>query len=194
MRCLSPHSNYSIQVFEGQEQIMMDARGFSQTITVKKPVVANFETSGLTEYELEAALMSFNFSGIPDGVNPLTRVAVFDTDLYIEQQLAADEELDKEFLNELRERMENRLRKLQARHPSEFIIVDPPAHEIPWPTYDEDSVEEILAARERFRFSPQAIRLYELENKGRTEIIEHMTALEEAAADEGGDRILVTAS
>ena len=194
MRCLSPHSNYSIQVFEGQEQIMMDARGFSQTITIKKPVVANFETSGLTEYELEAALMNFNFSGIPEGVNPLTRVAVFDTDLYIEQQLAADEELDAEFLRELRERMENRLRKLQERHPSEFIIVDPPAHELPWPSYDEDSVEEILAAQERFRFSPQAIRLYELENKGRTEIIEAMTALEEAAAGEGGDRILVTAS
>jgi hypothetical protein len=193
MRCLSPHSKYSIQVFEGQEDVLMIDGKHAKNVVTRKPVIADFEASGITEYEMEAALLSFNFSGIPDGVNPLTRIAVFDTDLYIEQLANADEELDRAELEEFRTRMENKLRKLQSKHPGEFIIVDPPAHDKPWPSYDEDSVEEILSAQERFRFSPEAIRLYELENAGRSEIIERMTALEEAAA-EGGDKILVTAS
>ncbi len=185
MRCLSPHSNYSIQVFEGKETVMMEARGHAYREVTKEPVIANFEQTGLTEYEILEALEHFNFSGVPEGINPLSRIAVFDTDLYIEQKSNMDEDLDKEELAELRVRIENRLRKLQTKHPSEFIIVDPPRHFAPWPSYDEDSVEEILAARERFGFSPEAVRLYEVENKNRDEIIDAMTALENETASTG---------
>lgn len=185
MRCLSPHSNYSIQVFEGKETVMMEARGHAYREVTKEPVIANFEQSGLTEYEILAALESFNFSGVPEGVNPLTRISVFDTDLYIEQMIVKDEDLDREELEELRVRIENRLRKLQARHPAEFIIVDPPLHAAPWPSYDSDSVEEILAARERFGFSPEAVRLYEVENQNREKVITAMLELELANVSEG---------
>jgi hypothetical protein len=82
MRCISPYSGYSITVFEGNEQIVVDARGYAQTVVLEKPVIANFERSGLLDNEIEAALTSFTFAGLPEGINPLTRIAVFDTEAY----------------------------------------------------------------------------------------------------------------
>lgn len=172
MRCISPHARYSIQVLEGKEQIGLDARGTMHSVQLREPVVANFEQGGLTEWEIESALLSFNFSGVPDGVNPLTRVSVFDTEAYV-QRFDADER------DARLEAIDKRLRELQERHPSEFVIVEKPAAQKPWPSYDSDTPSEIVALQKRTGISPEAIRLYEHENGGRQAIIELMTAIEE---------------
>lgn len=172
MRCLSPHSNYSIQVFEGEEQVIVDARGFAQSHVLKKPIVADFRQGGLLDHEIEAALEFFNFSGLPDGVNPLTRVSSFDTEAYAETIPAARRD---EMLVQINER----LRELQARHPGEFIIVEQPVKERPWPSYDETAVEDILKLQEVLRMRPEDIRLYEIENANRPEVVAAMLALED---------------
>lgn len=172
MRCISPHGRYSIQVFEGQSRVGVDAAGVMHSVELSKPVVADFEQGGLTEWEIEAALMSFNFAGVPDGVNPLTRVSVFDTEAYAQRFPEDERELKQAAIDK-------RLRELQERHPSEFVIVEKPAVGKPWPSYDTDTIEEIVGFQKRLGISPEAIRLYEHENQGRQAVIDVMTAIEE---------------
>jgi hypothetical protein len=171
MRCLSPHTQYSIQVIEGNEQVVVDARGYAQSITLNKPVIANFQQGGLLDYEIEAALEYFNFSGLPEGVNPLTRIATFDTEGYVER-------FPQDQRDEMLIQIDARLRELQERHPGEFIIVEPPQVAKPWPSYDKDSVEDVLKFQERLQINPETIRLYESENQNRQKIIDAMFALE----------------
>lgn len=177
MRCLSPHQSYSIQVIEGQEQIVVDARGYAMTHTLGKPVIANFDRSGLLDHEIEAALTNFNFSGLPEGVNPLTRISVFDTEAYCEQ-------FPKDKRDELQVQIDQRLRELQERHPSEFIIVESPVAAKPWGSYDEDTIEDIVKFQERLEIEPELIRLYESDNQKREEIIEAMFRIESPEAAE----------
>lgn len=180
MRCLSPHSRYSIQVIEGQEQVVTDARGYAQTVVLHKPVIADFDRMGLLDYEIEAALEKFNFSGLPEGVNPLTRIAAFDSEAYCErfpEKAAAGTPTRDEMLVQI----DARLRDLQVQNPNEFIIVEPPEAPRPWPSYDEDSVEDILKFQERLQIPAQTIRLYELENQNRDEIVKAMLAIEDPA-------------
>lgn len=170
MRCLSPFANYSIQIFEGQEQLEVDARGFGATRVVKQPVIANFERLGLLDYEEAEVLMKFNFSGIPEGVNPLSRVSCFDTEGYVQRYPAKERD-------EMLIQIDQRLREKQEMFPTQFIIVDTPAAAKPWPSYDDDGVEDVLKLQERLRVDPTLIRKYEEENKKREEIIEQMLAL-----------------
>lgn len=172
MRALSPHTNYSLQVFEGNEQIVMDARGYAQTVTLAKPVIADFDQGGLLDHEIEEALMHFNFAGLPEGVNPLTRISVFDTEAYVLTKPVAGRD-------ELLVQIDARLRELQHLHPSQFIIVDPPVSPKPWPSYDTDSVEDILKFQERLQVNPELIRKYEEEHENRPEIIEAMRLAED---------------
>lgn len=188
MRCISPSRNYSIQVFEAKEQIVMDARGHATMIVLDKPVIANFEGQGLLDWELGPALETFNFSGLPEGVNPLSRISVFDTEAYVASRPEVEDDPDAQA--KMQEKIDTRLRKLQARFPSEFIIVEKPASAKPWPTYDTDSAEDILAIQTRLGISPEAIRLYELENQRRSEVIEAMQAIEEGRASQEEEVIL----
>jgi hypothetical protein len=102
---------------------------------------------------------------------------VFDTEAYVESLSSVED--DPVAQKKLIDKIDARLRKLQARFPSEFIIVDKPASQKPWPTYDTDSVEEILQIQARLGMSAEGIRLYEVENQARPEIIEAMQTIEE---------------
>ncbi len=187
MRCLSPHSNYSIQVFEGNEQVVMDARGYAHTAILSKPVVANFDQGGLLDHEIEAALENFNFSGIAEGVNPLTKIACFDTEAYVETRVEAKQR------DEMLVQIDQRLRELQLLNPSQFIIVEQPKAARPWPSYDEDSVEDVLKFQERLRINPEYIRLYESENQNRPEVVDTMLAIEEGRDPAEEEEIVVPA-
>lgn len=167
MRCISPHARYSIQIIEGDEQIVVDARGHATTVVQRKPVVADFRQGGLLDNELEVALESFNFSGIPDGVNPLTRISSFDTEAYTTRFPEADRP-------RLLEEINDRLRELQERFPSEFVVVDEPAAPKPWPSYDENTPEEIIEWREKLDIDPELVRRYEQENLGRKAVVDAM--------------------
>ena len=61
----------------------------------------------------------------------------------------------------------------------------------PWPSYDKDTVEEILQIQERLEMDPELVRIYEEENSARDEIVTTMRArkngvsVEEITAAEG---------
>ena len=183
MRCISPHSRYSVQVIEGDERIAFDSKNGSATsVVLSKPIIADFQQGGIMPHEYEAALRAFSFSGVPEGVNPLTRLSHFDTEAYA-NQLGLKEDVV--------EAIEERFRLLAQLNPSQFIIVDKPPAIKPWPTYDDDSEEEILESQEKLGFKPELIRLYEYENKARKAIL---TAMEEREAEAlGEETILVSA-
>jgi hypothetical protein len=151
-------------------------------------VLAQFHKGGLTEWEELTALESFDFSGLPDGINPLTRVSMFDSEAYVVQKYSNAEE------RELRlAEIDERLAYLGKLFPNEFRIVEKPAAVIPWPSYNETPIEDELdddgkiatpglyTMQSLTGISPQAIRLYEVENLNRPEVIEAMEALELAA-------------
>lgn len=170
MRCISPYPRYSIQVFEGKERVAIDDKsGVAYSYTIEKPVVANFQQGGLLDHEIEFALTKFNFSGLAEGVNPLTRIATFDTETY-----AMQNGLDEDGVAAI----DQRLRHLAEQNPSEFIVIDQPAAEKPWPTYDEQSAEDVIFTRNLTDASPEKVRLYELEHEARQEVIDAMEALE----------------
>lgn len=167
MRCISPHTFYSIVVIGGQEEIIQDARGFAKTVELKQAIQAQFRPTGLTDNEEFEALSKFTFSGLPEGVNPLSTVGVFDSEAYCLRY-------PKDRRDEIQVQMDKRLRDLQVQNPTQFIIVDPPAAPKPWPSYDEMTVEDILKFQEVLRVEPDLIRLYELENANRPEIVSAM--------------------
>lgn len=167
MRCISPYAGYSLTVFEPQERIVVDSSNFAKLVTLEKGVIANFEKSGLLDNEIEAALTTFTFSGLPEGVNPLTRIGVFDSEAYCSRLREGERA-------ETQVQMDQRLRELQEQHPTDFIIVEPAEIPRPWATYDELEVEEILALQSAVGADPEAVYRYELANQERPEILEAM--------------------
>jgi len=175
MRCLSPHRNYSIQVIEGKESIVVDARGFATTVELNKPFIANFAPSGLTDWEELAVYEKFNFSGLAEGVNPLTTVGVWDVE-------TACMAFPKSKREELYVQVCQRMRDLAEQYPDQFICVTPPAAEIPWPKYDELGADEIQKFQEALGIDPDLIRLYELENENRADLVIAMLQLTDPQA------------
>jgi hypothetical protein len=167
MRAISCHAKYSITVFSGEEQIVVDSRGYAQTIQLKKPVIAHFEASGLLDNEIEAALMSFTFAGLPEGVNPLTTMSVFDSEMYCLS-------FPQNQRDEMQVQIDERLRELQLQNKTDFIIVEPPEVAKPWPTYDENDIEEILALQSAVGANPEGVYRYELEHEHREDILAAM--------------------
>jgi hypothetical protein len=177
LRAISANTGYSIQLFEGTERAAQDPQtGMMYTIQGDKPVVANFEHSGLHPWEVEAALEHFvsTFHGMAEGVNPLTKIAVYDTEVRA---------LSEGWAPEFQKRVEDRLRKLGETR-SEFIIVEKPAAAKPWPTYDDDSPEDIMGVAARLGISHETIFLYEVENANRPELVEHFRTADEEPAVE----------
>lgn len=177
MRAISPIGNYSIQLFEAVPKRGMDSTGTIVEYSDSKPVLAQFSRGGLTEWEEIAAIESFDFSALPEGTNPLTRVSVFDT-----EGLVANME-DGPQKDEFHAKVEKRLEFLAGLFPAEFKIVPKPASPKPWPTYDDNSLEEIFELQAATGTDPQIIRLYESENKNRAEVIEACEVIELALRD-----------
>lgn len=175
MRAISPIARYSIQLIEAVPKRGMDKSGVVVEYTDSQPVIAQFSQGGLTEWEQIEAIEKFDFSGLPDGVNPLTRVSVFDSEAYVQRFPKA--ERDKALAQ-----IDERLTELQAIYPSEFMIVEKPAQPAPWPTYDDATLDEILELQMVSGWSPEQIRLYEVENRNRKEVVEAMERLEAEAA------------
>lgn len=176
MRAISPIANYGIQLIEAPSKRGMDSTGTIVEYTDSKPVHAQFHQGGLTEWEQIAALENFDFSGLPEGVNPLTRVSMYDTEAAVAHIEDEDER------ERFRERLDKRLRHLAKLYPNEFLIVEKPPAPLPWPSYDEtpwtdatDGEGNVTPGIETMQrmtgISPEIIRLYEVEHKNRPSII-----------------------
>lgn len=197
MRAISPIGNYSIQLIEARVKRGLDSTGTVVEFYDGESVLAQFHKGGLTEWEEIEALESFDFSGLPEGINPLTRVSMFDSEAYVIQKYSNEAERASR-LAEIDERLEY----LSKLFPNEFCIVAKPAASKPWPTYDDTPIEDVLGADDQVEvpglytmqaltgISPQDIRLYEVENLNRPEVIEAMEALEAELAGVARDETI----
>jgi hypothetical protein len=190
MRAISPIANYGITLKRPATRRGTDSTGTVVEFSEGELIHAQFHRGGLTDWEQIVALESFDFSGLPEGVNPLTRVSMFDSEAYVE---ALDvPEKDKAKVQAL---IDERLTKLQATFPSEFKIVEKPPAPKPWPTYDmtpfEDAIDRdsgeiiihgIKSMQEMSGISPEVIRLYEVEHENRAEVIAFCEELESQLA------------
>lgn len=162
MRALSPHARFSLQLIEAPVKRGLDTQGNVVEYADTKPVIANFGQSGLTDEEQLAALEHFSFSGLPDGVNPLSTVSVWDS----EAQAIANG-WDEKFTA----KVDERLRFLATQNPASVCVVEPERKAPPWPTYDlAETAEEIFGLMQITGIDPATVRLYEVENKNRPDI------------------------
>ncbi len=188
LRAISPIANYSIQLIPAVPKRGLDSTGTVVEYSDTTPVLAQFTRGGLTEWEQIVALEHFDFSGLPDGVNPLTRVSMYDCEAAVAHIANESERESMQLL------MEERLVHLNAIFPSEFKIVEKPAIEKPWPTIDQtpyldgkDSkgrlVPGVLTLREQTGISPEALRLYFVEHPENPDAEKIIAAMEELEAE-----------
>jgi len=179
MRAISPYARYGIQLFGAREKVVTIEGGYSQYQVLEQPVVAQFDKLGLMDWEADLALKTFDFSGLPEGIAPLTRVGVFDSEAYCLNRYENEDER-----RSMQVQIDNRLTELQPRFPNDFILVETPVASRPWGSFDKDSIEDILTLQERLEMDPTLVRRYEEENQNRAEIIEAMAAQESERAVE----------
>lgn len=162
-RAISPHARYSLQIIEAPVKRGTDQSGNVVEYQEGKPVIAQFAQTGLQEWEQLAALEHFSFAGLPEGVNPLSTVSVWDSEA---QAIAHG--WDEEFA----EKVDKRLKVLAEQHPASILVVDKPEAAAPWQTYDYMEVDEILSTLQLTGIDPQVARLYETEHQNRPEVVE----------------------
>lgn len=176
MRVLSPHPGYSVQVFQGKENREVDGNGSPYTRVEVEPLVAHFEAGhGLFPHETELALRVFGsvIAGLPEGTNPATRIAVFDT-----EAIAEFRGWDAEY----HQKVQDRLRVLAQNAPSRLVVAEDIKAPRPWPKYDEQDADEVIAAVEFIGVSPEDVIRYENErDEPRVVILTAMQALLENA-------------
>jgi hypothetical protein len=167
-RFISPHARYTVAVDPGHERLLTDNRGNTFLHKESDPIVAQFEQSGLRDHEITLAFERWTFSGLPEGTNPITRIGVYDPEA---QAIAGD------WTDEQRLAVERKLWIESQSHPGDLAFVLTPRQISPWPSYDTDTVEEILEFQARLQVDPETIRSYESENKNRKQIVETMSRL-----------------
>ncbi len=172
MRFLSPHPGYSVQVFSGEERVEHEKEtGQAYTLTVQKPLVAHFEAGfSLFPHEVELALERFTsvWNGLPENVNPATKIAVWDSEAH---------KLFSGWSDEYHDKVVARLQVLAEQNPSRLAAVAEKWQPKPWPKYDKQDAEEILTSVETLGIDPESVRLYEGENAKRDELLEALSAL-----------------
>lgn len=134
---------------------------------IKKKLIAQFQQGACLDHEIEVGLKTFTFRGLPDGVPPETRLAVFDTRDFQKAHRLTDEEREQiEFFLDHHDALGN-----------EYIKVEEIRAAKPFPSYDEKSPEEILELIEQIGTDPDVAYAYEAENEGRDELLEAFVAL-----------------
>ncbi len=177
MRCISPYANLNVLIFEPHVH-----RGTSKGQIIEYEeggLNVQFDKSGLLDHEIDVALEKLAFTALPDGVHPLTRVSVFDTEMYVESLSIPEDEKPKLLAD-----IDARLRELEKMGTGHFVIVDFPAIPRPWAKYDEQDVETILTVQQATGTDPNLVRRYELENQNRKGVINAMKELEAESVEE----------
>ena len=174
-RFISPHARYTVAIDPGHERMVTDQRGITFLHRESDPKVAQFEQSGMRDHEIQEALQRWTFSGLPEGINPMTRIGVYDPEA---NAIAAD------WSDEQRKSVEAKLWFESQNHPGDLAFVLSPRQPMPWPSYPHDTIDEIIEFQKRLGIDPEVVRRYEEENEGRAEIVTAMWELE-ARTDSG---------
>jgi hypothetical protein len=140
-----------------------------------KVLNANFRQGGASPWEIEEALKHWDgvWSGLAEGVDPRSRLSVFDTEWA---------QLEYGWTDADREFAEDRLLNLPGRLGNEYIVIEEHKAPIPWPTYKTfNSPERIVAFMREAGYEPESVLRYERENANREEVL---TAVEDAGNED----------
>lgn len=179
MRFLSPHPGYSVQISPPEEKVENDpVSGQSYTRVSRQPLSAEFEAgAGLFPHEVEMALAKFegSFKGLPENVNPVTRIAVWDSEA---------QAIFNQWTPEYHQHVVDKMVML-AEGPSSSRMMAVPENwrPAPWPAYDEMEEQEILAYVDVLKLDAENVRLYEGENQARPLLMESLKQIAEGTTD-----------
>lgn len=141
----------------------------------EKILSAAFQQGGLSPWEVDAALAHWEdqWTGLAEGVDPRTRLSVFDTEWA---------QLQFNWTDADREYAEERLLNLPGRLGNEYIQIEENKAPLPWPTYKTFvSPERIVAFMREGGYDPEVVLRYERDNENREEIL---TAVEDAGHED----------
>lgn len=127
---------------------------------------AQFQQGGVTPEETTAALERWDghWEGLAEGVDPRTRLSIFDT-------VAAQRENN--WTDEEREFAEDRLLNAPGRLGNEYIRIEEKQAELPWPSYKTfNSPERIVSFMREGGVDPEVVLTYERENQNREDILD----------------------
>jgi hypothetical protein len=171
MRFVSPHARYSFQA-QGLEYTVVSGPQGAMRVPTQQMILCEFQQGGLSPWELEVALEHLVIRGMPDRdtVPKHNRLAVFDTDMW-QAMTGADDET--------RTFVERRL--LQSPdYGTDFIAIDKPRIESPWPKYDEiDDEDMVVQLIGLLGYSAQTALQYESENLKRPRLMQRLKELAE---------------
>jgi hypothetical protein len=160
-RFVSRYGNYSY----GVQDKVVNNFGDGRSQVVKPRIDAQFHNRFVNENDFAVALSSFSFPGLPHDeetnmdVSPRYRVSVWDSVWARENEGFSDEEIDLI------------IEKLRAGVGSDHVEVTLPPAKVPFPSYDELSVEEILQIVKLTAIDPVSVLEYEREHQNREAII-----------------------
>jgi hypothetical protein len=167
MRFISPYPNYRHVCLHEQVEIL--ATGLPKTLA--PGFTAEFKLGDVTDYERELARATFTFKGVVNDMSgrpmdPIVRVSSFDSNAIKNEKLRA--QVEQYLLND-------------EQHGRDFISVQKPAREAPWPAYDKLIVhgrrtielvaEKIVQTVAENGYNPDEVAAYEAENLNRPEVL-----------------------
>lgn len=176
MRFASRFANYRHGVRTGREMVLQDG----QRQVLQTTLVAAFQPAKLilTEDEIQIAIKDLPHMGLPidrdteEHFSPRSRISGFDSD---------EAQKENDWTDEERVLVEKKL--LESPHlGSDHIELKPVPVAIPWPTYDRDTVEQVVMIARATGLVEQALK-YEAQNANRAEVLEALSEepeLEEA--------------
>lgn len=174
MRFISRHPKYRLTV----RQHVEEPTPFGPKI-IQQGIIASFQQGGLTDKDREHALSSFSPRGLPDQNLPGTPgfdkyFSIYDTDL--EASLKGWDE-------DTKEKVEKFMTNYRPAFGREYILVEQPRLERPWPTYEDLDAEDIPRTVELLGLNPADVVAYERENRNRETLIAELELLLEPVGE-----------
>ena len=171
MRFISPNKGYTITAIAGSKPMVVNGELYVQDEGVR----CDFEHAGILDWEADLAKRSFVFNGLPEGVMPETRLAVYDTEFHQRAYNWSDER---------RQQVEEALLNAPA-YGTNYIRIEKPRLEAPWPNYDQiKQVPKLIAKIREDGYDIGYIRDYERQNLNRQSVLDALEALEAEVPEE----------
>ncbi len=169
-RFVAKYAKYSVGIRDAEVEHFATGREH----VIQRGLEAQFEQGEASDYEVEIAVKSFSFTGLPEdrevggNVHPRSRVGSFDSEV-AKKRLEWTEEEHELILKELRS---------SDSYGVEFIEVEVPRRPAPWGGYDKltdsEKVVDIAIATET---DLAEVLAYERENLDRADVVSALESL-----------------
>ncbi len=170
-RFIARYGNFSVGV---QSYVGEHLGHQGEMVPVKRRIDANFQRNLVTDDDFAVALQSFAFPGQPfdeetnANVSPRHRVSVWDSEWAQVNEGWTDSEIAM-IIAKLRSASGNG---------TNFVELTIPAADVPFPSYDDLSVDEALQIIKLTGIDPAKVAAYERENQNREALLKRLDGVE----------------